>query len=246
MAAQGSRSRQPPNFADLGESLAVSAVVIDAETQAERLMYQWDAPLGSFVGTGQQVTWVAPPSASTPMAVTLGLRVVETYGPGGSLRHEVNRTHVVSLHDSPREVGDMSRRFLVEFSKPQTNQDWRDVMRDFDLDGRACPDPSLVASERNDVIYHYSNFFMHNYQIGPATTTVNFGQGCAVRNRPGDACSSVPAHWDSTDLQTGIRHMTSGIDYLAAVYSASESRWRLCSSDFLAPSQVQGHRSYTR
>jgi hypothetical protein len=68
--------------------------------------------------------------------VDLTLRVVEPYGVNGTLQHEVTRGHPLSLHDSPRELGDMARRFLTEFSQPQTNQDWRSVMRDFDLEGR--------------------------------------------------------------------------------------------------------------
>ena len=119
-------------------------------------------------------------------------------------------------------------------------------MRDFDIDGRVCPVPSLIDDERKDVIYHYSNFFMHHYDVGPATTSVNFGQGCPVRNRPGDACISVPVLWDSTDLQNGVRALTIGTDYLAAAYSTVDSRWWLCSSDFPPSAQIQGHSFYRR
>jgi hypothetical protein len=140
----------------------------------------------------------------------------------------------------------MARRFLTEFSQPQTNQDWRSVMRDFDLQGGVCPEPRLVEDERRDVVEHYTNFVMHQYVIGPAATTVNFDQVCPVRDRSGDACVAVPVSWDSTDKRNNVRSATSGVDYLSASYSTSDSRWWLCSSDFLAPAQTAGHVFYRR
>ena len=56
----------------------------------------------------------------------------------------------------------MSVRFLTEFSKPQTNKDVNDIMRDFKAS--ACPDPGKCRGSATDVVRHYSNFFMHSYQ----------------------------------------------------------------------------------
>lgn len=246
MTARGSRANQPADFADLGESLTVSAQVTDSETPLTQLSYQWSATLGTFIGQGPAVTWRAPATAATPVAVTLTLRVVELYGANGALQHEVSRLHTLSLHDSPREVGDMARRFLTEFSQPQTNQDWRSVMRDFDFQGRTCPDPRQVEEERLDVVKHYTNFVMHQYAIGAASVTVDFGQLCPVGNRPGDACVSVPVSWDSTDTRTNVRQTTTGVDYLSAAYSSSDARWWLCSSDFPGSAQAAGHSFYRR
>jgi hypothetical protein len=172
----------------------------------------------------------------------LTLRVVERYGASEALRHEVTGTHAIALHDSVREVGDMTRRFLTEFSKPQTNRDWRDVMRDFSAE--RCPDPRHVESEREDVVRHYTHFVMHNYTVGPARVTVKFGGSCAFRNRPGDACASARVSWDSTDTRTGTRGQTGGIDHVAAAYSVTDSRWWLCSSDFQGTSTL-GHAFYS-
>ena len=244
--AQGSRAKQPADFADLGESVTVSAQVSDSETPSEQLTYHWAATLGSFIGEGSTVSWRAPATAATPVAVTLTLRVVERYGANGSLQHEVSRLHTLALHDSPRELGDMARAFLIEFSQPQTNKDWRSVMRDFAFQAGVCPDPSLVEEERGQVVEHYTHFFMHHYAIGAASTTVNFGQFCPVRNRPGDACMAVPVSWDSTDTRNQTRSVTTGIDYLTGAYSSSGSRWWLCSSDLLGPAQAAGHSVYRR
>ena len=99
-----------------------------------------------------------------------------------------------------KEVGDMSERFLTEFSKPQSNKSWQDIMRDFKAS--ACPDPREVDGERDDVIRHYSNFFMNSYQISAAqvTTTV------AIRWRR-DVCMP-PACGTSPSLCIG--HGTQG------------------------------------
>jgi hypothetical protein len=248
VTARGSRPREPANFADLGESLTVTATVTDEETEPEDLEYQWSATLGVFTGSGSRVTWRAPSSADTPVNVTITLRVIERYGSNDAFRHEVTRTRVVSLHDSIAEVGDMARRFLVEFSKPQTNKDWRDIMADFDLAGNTCPNPSLIDGEREDVIEHYTYYVMHHYSVGAATVTVRFDSECSVpgrSSRAGDACASVPVMWDSTDTRTDNRGVTSGIDYISAAYSSSARRWRLCSSDFRATSTFR-HSLYDR
>ena len=251
ITAQGRQTRQPARFANIGETIDVGATVRDAETAVDELVYQWTATAGSFSGTGRNVTWTAPASATTPANVTLTLKVIENYGHPGQARiysQEVTSTVAVALHDSVKEVGDMAVRFLTEFSKPQTNQDWRDVMRDFDLNGGVCADPGEVGKERSDVENHYTNFVMQSYAVGPASVAVDFQQGCFVPDRgvrAGEACARVPVSWTSTDKRNGRQATTSGTDYVAAAYSRSGARWYLCSSDFLGNSTI-GHAFYSR
>jgi len=248
LTARGSRPRQPASFADLGESLTVVATVTDEETDPDDLDYEWSATHGTFSGSGDRVTWRAPASAETPLSVTITLRVVERFGANGAFEHEATRTRTVSLHDSATEVGDMARRFLSEFSKPQTNQDWQDVMADFDIEGGTCPDPSQVDDERTDVIDHYTHFVMHAYTIGPAAFSFRFDSACPVpgrSDRPGDGCVSVAVMWDSTDKRTSTRRVVTGTDYISAAYSSADRRWWLCSSDFRGSSTFR-HSFYER
>ena len=233
IAVKGRRAGQPANFADLKEVLDETATVRDPETPLDELIYQWSATAGTITGTGRNVTWTAPDTATTPVVVTITLKVVENYGHPGQAKifsQDVSGTTTVALHDSAREVGDMSVRFLTEFSKPQTNKDWQDIMRDFN--GARCPNPGLTDAERGDVINHYTNFFMHTYNIAAPTVRIAFGEGCAFRDRPGDACAIVSVLWDSTDLRTNSRGQASGLDHIAAAYSSTDRRWWLCSSDF--------------
>lgn len=248
LTARGSRARQPANLADLGEDITVTATVTDEETDPDDLDYDWSATGGTFSGSGPQVTWHAPESAQTPSDVTITLTVIEEFGPNGTFFHEVTRTRTVSLHDSDTEVGNMAERFLSEFSEPQSNQDWRDIMADFDVAGTTCPDPSLVENEREDVIDHYEGYVMHEYSIGAATVTIRFDSSCAVpgrSSRPGDACVSMPVRWDSTETATGTRSVVTGTDYLSAAYSTTDRRWWLCSSDFRSSTTFR-HSFYER
>jgi hypothetical protein len=206
----------------------------------EQLTYNWTATAGTFTGTGAQVTWQAPAAAQTPMTVTLTLEIVERYGTGQE--HRVTRTAPVALHDSIKEVGDMSRQFLIDFSNTLLkNTD--EIMRNFGT-AAICPHPNELTDERDQVTNHYRSFVVHQSTIGGASVNVNFGGSCYAGLR-GDACASVPVAWDSTELSTNRRGTTQGIDHLTAVYSKEQTRWWLCSSRFAGTGSL-AHRFYLR
>ncbi len=243
ITAQGRRTRQPARFADLRETIDVAATVRDSETSIDELVYQWSATAGTFTGSGRNVTWTAPESATTPGSVTITLKVIENYGHPGQAKnfsHEVTGTQTIALHDSAREVGDMSRQFLIDFSTTSL-KDWQVVMRNFNR--AVCPRPSEYDDERVSVIDHYTNFTMHAFDVGPATVAINFGGSCSVPGDqlPGDACVTSRVMWDSTGPRG--RSSTRGIDYLSAVYAAADRRWWLCSSRYGADSTL-GVRYY--
>jgi hypothetical protein len=234
IAVQGTRAKEPPNFADLGETVAVTAKVHDDETAADQLQYVWTATAGTFSGTGANVMWQAPSAAATPAEVTITLKVVEKYGsPAASFQHEVTGTEKLSLHDSIKEVGDMARQFLLDFSDTHL-KDADYIMRNFSSE--RCPNPKDVQAERSDVTNHFTNFQTVSFRIGTPIVTVNFGGICAFRNRPGDACAIVPSFWDAIDVRDNTRGAVDGDDYLGATYSQADARFWLCSSDY------QGHR----
>ena len=154
ISVQGRRLLQPARMADLGEIVDVVATVRDAETNVDELTYQWTATAGTFSGTGRTVTWTAPSSASTPAIVTITLKVTELYGHPNEAKtfsQDVSATQTLSLHDSVKEVGDMSRQFLTDFSTT-TLKDSNVVMRNFNR--AICPRPSEVDNERDQVENH--------------------------------------------------------------------------------------------
>ncbi len=246
VSVQGRRPKEPARFADLKETVDVTASVRDPETPPEEMTYHWTATAGSFSGTGRTVTWTAPDSFEpTPAKITLTVRVVEHYGHPGQPKNysqEVSATVDVALHNSLKEVGDMARQFLNDFSNT-TIKDWRYILRDFSR--TACPDAGEIDLERTDVENHYTYFVMHNYRVDSASVAVNFGGLCSYLGKRGDACASVGVFWDSTDVRTNVRKQTAGIDHLTANYSTADTRWWLCSSYF-QPTTSSGHLFYSR
>jgi hypothetical protein len=228
ITALGLKPNEPPNFADLGEEIAVIATVIDKESPADRLVYEWSGTDGSFVGTGPSVRWRAPASGSTPFVANLKLTVVDRFqttdgsGLPITFEHRVERTFTVKVHDSIREVGGMATLFLENFSKSSVGVD--EVMKDFLV---GCYG---TADERQDVIDAREGFVVTAYSVGPPTVTVNFNGRCSFRNRAGDACSNSAVSWTSTEKATGKSGTVSGTDQVAAVYR--ENRWWLCDSQF--------------
>ena len=66
ISSRSSRPGVPNRFADLDETITVTATVTDAETPSDQLRYEWTADVGAFSGTGREVTWRAPAQATTP------------------------------------------------------------------------------------------------------------------------------------------------------------------------------------
>ncbi len=224
---QGTRPNQPPNLADVGESVSVRAEVRDDETPVGQLQYLWTSNVGTFTGSGPSVTWQAPAQSQTPADVTLRLEVVERYGPATaptSLEHHVNGSATVRLHDSIREVGDMARQFLLDFADSNI-RDVAYVMRNFE------PGCYGTQDETDQVTEHRQRYRMVNSSVGSATVTVNFGGVCAFRARPGDACAQIRVVFDSVDVVNGAHGPPArGTDQVAAVYVGSRREWRLCDS----------------
>jgi hypothetical protein len=228
ITVQGTRAKEPPNFADAGERVVVAAKVHDDETPAEQLQYAWSASQGTFSGTGANVTWTAPSDVPAPADVTITLKVTEKYGASLQFEHGVEGTAPLSLHDSLREVGGMARQFLLDFSDSSVPVDV--VMRNFDL---TC---GPAQEERAQVARNRTTFHIDRFSIGAAAVTVPFGNAfCPVppgRVQRGDACSTVPSHWESTVFSNGHHQIADGVDYVSAFYHAELKAWKLCDSQF--------------
>ena len=232
LRAQGSRPGQPASMADLGEAIAVTTTVTDAESSAEQLTLQWTATLGTIEGTGASVTFRAPATmAQTPATAEIALTVIERYlevGQGGlpvEREHRVTRTIGVRVHDSAREVADLGRQFLLLFSDSSNSPETVVAQFTDTCDGK--------EDEYDDVVDDRRDFEILTASVGDATSvTVNFGGVCDHRGRSGDACAYYPVRWTSREKSSGIVGTVQGIDQVAAVYLGQ--RWWLCDSQFLA------------
>ncbi len=231
ITVQGTRANEPSGFADVGESVQVAAKVHDDETPLDQLDYQWSAPTGTFTGSGASVVWQAPASATTPADVAITLKVVEKYGFPGvppAFSHEVIATATVSLHDSVKEVGDMARQFLLDFSD-STITDVPYIMRNFD------PSCTGTADETSQVSDNRRKFRIVRWNIGQPTVKIPFGNSfCAIpgRTQRGDACSATSVHWESNVLADGHFQIADGTDWIAAYYRPVLRAWKLCDSQF--------------
>jgi hypothetical protein len=229
VTAQGTRTNEPRNFADLDEEVSVTAVVQDPDTAPDRLTFEWTADAGSFNGSGSTVTWHAPTDVSTPKSIGLNVKVSD---PGSN---STTGTVTVSLHDSRKEVGDLSRQFLLDFSDSSKPASF--VVRNFTKSPRCEADRD---EEFNEIDANRNTFRITSSSIGPATVNIGFAsRPCSYLPRDGDACASVPSVWDSACAPgvTCTPGRTQGIDYVTAVYE--DSQWKLCASYFQSGGKVQ-------
>jgi IPT/TIG domain len=229
VTAQGTRPNEPKNFADLAEEVAVTAVVEDLDTPADRLTFEWSAEEGTVNGTGANVTWRAPANTSTPKSIVLTLKVSD---PGSNT---TTGTVSVSVHNSRNEVGDLSREFLLDFSNSNNSPAF--VVRNFSKSPRC-------EKERDDefaeVDANRNTYRITSSNIGPATVKIEFASfPCSYQPRSGDACASVPSTWDSVCAPgvTCTPGRSQGIDYVTAVFE--DSQWKLCASYFQGAGSVQ-------
>jgi hypothetical protein len=221
LVVQSGRTNAPSNFADVGEEVVATATVQDAETPASRLVFEWSADGGTFTGTGASVRWRAPTGITTPAQLKVTLKVTE---PLDGTSQSVSSAVTVRVHDSIKEISEMSVQFLVDFSQQKLPP--VEIIRNFYV---GCPGRD---SELSDVTNNQTYYVINSYTVGtPASATVNFGGTCPFRSKTGvDGCVQTPVEWHATYKPTGLTETSKGTDQTTAVYR--NSRWWLCDSDF--------------
>jgi hypothetical protein len=229
ISVQGRRVREPANFADLAETIDVTAKVHDEETAADQLQYAWSADVGTFEGSGPTVTWRAPDHAATPLAATFVLKVTENFGypDGAKIYHQdVTASAVISLHDSKKEVGEMARQFLLDFSDSNI-RDISAIMRNF------IPGCYGTQDETDQVTENRRRFRILDWVVGDPETSIDFGGICPFARKHGDACTAVPVYWNALDRDNkNAVGAVRGTDWLASFYLPDKQRWGLCDSSF--------------
>src|SRR5882672_6206147 len=97
LIAQSSRRNEPPRFADLGEDIAVTAVIEDQETSADALTYEWTSAPGATI--------------SVTLTVIERFTTVDAAGRIVQNENRVSRDVSVRVHDSARELGGLAKNF---------------------------------------------------------------------------------------------------------------------------------------
>lgn len=205
---------------EVGESVRLTAAVTDAETPISQLSFEWAASApGRFDGEGPEVRWTPDRNLETPVAVEITLTVVERYlvpsGPTYIVRqNRVQKTTVVHVNNSSREVTELALTFLRDFANSRNPAAY--VVRNFTDNCRGKADElSDVEKNRRD------------YEILDATFRVDRVDFDGKREV---AYVFVECHFQSRRRDGGSVEPADGICALTAVYEPF--RWWLCTSNF--------------
>lgn len=218
-----------------------TASVRDAETPIAQLRFDWKADVGTFSGTGPSVAWRVPKGAATPADVVVTLTVVEVHGPPDASGRRPEQSvsapaPAVRVHDSPREIGDLSLTFLGDFANSSVPADV--AVRDFSDSCRGkFEERDQIAANRRD------------YQITRSSLTLERVSVSSDRVR-GDArvaCefwSVIKQCQPGVSCKVGANEHVRGKCDLTAVYE--QKRWRLCTSLFNESELVPSMSSFIR
>jgi hypothetical protein len=182
------------------------------------------------------VQWTAPTAVTVPQTVVLTLTVTERYQEPDSAGLPVQREHVVQrsvlvkVHNTVKEVSDMAVDFLTLFSNSSLGPEA--VLHNF---SRTCDNGRGYSEEYGDIVYSRQNFVILSHTITPPTFfEYEFGadNACSrtTKSTPGDVCVEVPIRWTDRAIGSTTINSVNGVDFVTGVYE--ENQWRLCHSRF--------------
>jgi hypothetical protein len=229
--------------AEVDTDVTLTAVVQDAETPVEQLKLDWTVSAGSISGQGTTVTWRTPKDDSTPKDYTVTLTVTETYGTADASgvrpqQSVTSQSPVIRVHNSPKELGDLSVGFLNDFANsgiPATA-----CVRDF---SDSCQGK---AAELKDISDNRENFEILSSSLRLRSVSVASSQVRADMNVACSFTSRVKKCPDPTDKTcvVGTVGTVTGDCTLTGVYE--QKRWWLCDSHFSGKATADAFRTFFR
>jgi hypothetical protein len=215
--------------AEVGDDVAVTATVRDPETAITDLQFAWSADAGTFSGVGPSVKWHPPTDRATPADYAMRLTVTETYGfadtSGVRPKNIVSATSAatVRVHNSPKEIGDMSVGFLRDFATSAIPADL--AVRDFSDNCKGKADErSNVADNRVYYQILASSLNLLNASVATSRMNGNSKVACGFTSLV-KACQP-----GRLDCKVGSTEKVAGDCVLTSVYE--QRRWWLCDSHF--------------
>ena len=217
--------------AEVGTPIALTATVEDAETPVDQLTYAWSAPTGTFTGTGASVTWTPGADAQTPADVTVTLKVTETYG-SPQQTNTASGTVSVHVNNSPKELADMSLRFLDNFAHSQVSADT--CVSEFSSNCSGKKDElSDITGNRHDFLILSSTLRHTGIDSAPVHAKTTVHTFCAFTSR---VITKDPVTCSADDCPFNSVQSVQGDCYTTNVYE--QGRWWLCESHFNATHAV--------
>jgi hypothetical protein len=217
--------------AEVGAPVTLTATVVDAETPVENLTYTWSADNGTFAGTGRVVTWTPGSDAVTPGDFTVTLTVVERYTSGSSvLENKATGTATLHVNNSPKELAELSLRFLGEFADSKVLPE-QCVSEFSDSCSGKKAEREDVVDNRHDFLILSSTLHHTGLQIASSRTTATVHTACSFTSRvittspQSGGCKASPGSCTFGSVQTA-----DGDCWTTNVYD--KGRWWLCESHF--------------
>jgi len=225
---------------EVGTPVTVTAVVEDAETPVANLTYAWtsSAP-GTFAGSGATVTWTAGTEAKTPGDFTLTLTVTERYTSGGTALENKAATDLpVHVNNSPKELADMSLRFLTNFADSKVSPDT--CVAEFTDSCRGKTDELKdIRDNRHDFLIQASSLQHTGLSIAPSRTSATVHTACkftslVITTSPqSEGCLNDPASCKFNSTQ-----QAEGDCFTTNVYE--KGRWWICESHYTPKGKLTG------
>lgn len=219
--------------AEVGTPITLTALVEDAETPLASLTYEWKADTGTFTGTGAVVTWVAGQDARTPADVVLTLTVTERYtSAGAAVENKVTSTTNVHLNNSPKELAELSLRFLGDFANSSVSPE-KCVSEFSDSCNGKKDELGDITDNRHDFLILASELRTTGVEIAPSKTTATVHTFCSFTSRVitrdprTEGCRNDPGSCPYDGVGTA-----KGDCWTTNVYE--KGRWWLCTSRYTA------------
>jgi hypothetical protein len=214
------------NRVEVGDGVALTAKVTDAETPVDSLTYEWKGSVnGTFTGTGAQVTWRPAAGVTTPVEAELTVTVIERYAArvGSAVEARENKASSstkVHVNDSLAETIALGLQFLNDFGVSANSPEY--CVRNFTDSCRG------KAEELSDISFDRSNYVIVRYDVHVDRVEFNGAKTVAYIYAPCTFVSQRKATGAVLPPSTGVCAMT-------AVYEPY--RWWLCTSSFCGPGE---------
>lgn len=215
--------------AEVGVPLTLTATVEDLETPVANLTYAWSAETGTFTGTGPIVTWVAGQDAKTPADVVLTLTVTEKYGSGSTGgENKVTSTTTVRLNNSPKELQELSLRFLGDFANSRVSPE-KCVSEFSDSCSGKKDELQDIADNRHDFEIIASTLRHTSLSIAPSRLTATVHTACSFTSR---VITTNPREENCRNGACPLNSVGSVSGDCRTTNVYEKGRWWLCSSNF--------------
>ena len=213
--------------AEVDTDVTLTATVTDAETPVGQLQFAWTVAAGTITGQGAKVVWHTPKDNATPADYTATLTVTETFGSattGGSQQQSVSsQSPVVRVHNSPKELGDLSVRFLSDFANSGIPP--AVCVRDFSDSCSGKKDELAdITENRSHFVILDSNLRLKSVRVKSDNTHADMTVACAF--------SSRIIKCDSGDLKCVVGSVSNVAGDCALTGLYEQQRWWLCESHF--------------